>query len=93
MTFQSQLSDSVVDRGMDSGIEASDGLRVDDSKLRVQSILVQKTRHFHCKTRVPIFSRSRKQQRVYSSTSIEIGTSQFFFIGCFFLAAFETGFM
>ena len=40
MTFQSQLSDSVVDRGMDSGIEASDGLRVDDSKLRVQSILV-----------------------------------------------------
>ena len=33
MTFQSQLSDSVVDRGMDSGIEASDGLRVDDSKL------------------------------------------------------------
>lgn len=32
MTFQSQLSDSVVDKGMDSGIEASDGRRVDDSK-------------------------------------------------------------
>ena len=46
MTFQSQLSDSVVDRGMDSGIEASDGLRVDDSKLRVQSILVQKNLAF-----------------------------------------------
>lgn len=90
MTFQSQLSDSVVDRGMDSGIEASDGLRVDDSKLRVQSILVL---IFHCKTRVPISSRSRKRQRVYSSTSIQIGTSQFFFIGFFFLAAFETGFM
>lgn len=81
MTFQSQLSDSVVDKGMDSGIEASDGLRVDDSKLRVQSILVL---IFHCKTRVPISSRSRKRQRVYSSTSIQIGTSQFFFIGFFF---------
>ena len=27
---------------MDSGIEASDGLRVDDGKLRAQSILVKK---------------------------------------------------
>ena len=42
MTFQSQLSDSVVDRGMDSGIEASDGLHVDDGKLRAQSILIKK---------------------------------------------------
>ena len=30
---------------MDSGIEASDGLRVDDGKLRAQSILVKKNRH------------------------------------------------
>lgn len=36
LTFQSQLSDSAVDRSTDSGIEASDSLRIDDGKLKAQ---------------------------------------------------------
>ena len=80
MTFQSQLSDSVVDRGMDSGIEASDGLRVDDGKLRAQSILVKKTGMFHCKTRVPISSSSRKRQRVLIDKYLNRNLTFFYFL-------------
>lgn len=70
LTFQSQLSDSVVDRGMDSGIEGSDGLRVDDGKLKAQSILVKKNPAcFTVKLEYP-FLVVVENDNEYSSTSI-----------------------
>ena len=61
LTFQSQLSES--------GIEASDGLRVDDGKLKAQSILVkQKPAFFTVKLECP-FLVVVENDNEFSSTS------------------------
>ena len=72
------MSDSVVDRGMDSGIEARDGLRFDDGKLRAQSVLIKKR---------------RKRQRVLIDKYLNRNLTVFFIVFFYCLRNCAKGFM